>query len=125
MATSVAVEGDVTATPGTVLSTKTAAGSGSSAPAGTWTAGPVSYTSYSTLKAGGVKVIWKAECTFSFSGTNTSGTAVTDEEKVTLTASTKLLQKGQNNVLVNGDTKASPVYQNTLRASTTGKLKTA
>lgn len=118
----VAVEGDVVATPGSVLHTDTSVGSGSSSPAGTWSAGSVSYSTYPGLKSAGKPAIWKAECTFSFSGTNTSGAAVNQTEKVTLTASTQPLNPGQNDVLVDGDTESSTVYKNQLKATASGPL---
>jgi hypothetical protein len=124
MGAKVAVDGEVQATPGSVLSTKTAAGSGSTSPAGTWSAGPITYTSYAKFKVGGEVVIWKASCKFSFSGTNTSGVTVTDDETVTLTATSKLTNKGQHHVLVHGDTETSPMYQNQLQVSAAGKYKT-
>lgn len=92
----VAVVGDVTATPSTVVSPNAAGGTG------TWQAGTVSYTSYPRLKVES-EVIWKARCTFSFSGSTPSGTAVTDSETVTLTAGTTKLMKAKHGVLVDGD----------------------
>lgn len=113
----VAVIGDVTATPSLVLSSKAAGGSG------TWTAGTVSYSSYSGLKAG-QPVIWKAECAFSFSGANSGGSAVTDDETVTLSATSKKLNKAQNSVLVDGDT-LTGTKGNKLQVSASGRLKTS
>jgi hypothetical protein len=115
----VAVEGDVSATAGNQMFT--------GADSGTWTAGPVSVTSYDNLKVGGRKVVWKATCTFSFSG-KAGNTGVTGAETVTLTATTKLLNKGQNKVLVDGDSKtggdAAPTFDNKLSVSASGLLKT-
>jgi len=118
----VAVQGDVSATAGTSPYT--------GADSGTWTAGTVSETSYANLKSGGKEVVWKAECTFSFSGTNSSsGATVTGSEKVTLTATTKLLKKGEHSVLVDGDSKSGggtpPSFDNKLSVSAAGPLKTA
>jgi hypothetical protein len=118
----VAVEGDVSATVGTMPFT--------GAQSGTWTAGPITYSSYANLKSSGKKVIWKATCTFNFSGANASGAAVTGAETVTVTATTKLLNMGQRNVLVDGDTKTggdppTPTsYDNKLTVSASGTLKT-
>ncbi len=115
MGKSVAVEGDVTATPGTTPFT--------GADSGTWTAGTVTYLSYAKLTVNGIKVIWQAQCAFTFSGASSSGTAVTGAETVTLTANTTILQKGISNVLVNGDT-ATGNYGNELKAQSSGPLKT-
>jgi hypothetical protein len=122
-AKSVAVEGDVKATVGTMPFT--------GAQSGTWTAGSISYTSYANLKSGGKKVIWKATCLFSFKGASASGATVTGTETVTVTATTKLLNKGQRSVLVDGDTRTggdlpapTPNYDNKLTVSASGPLKT-
>jgi hypothetical protein len=115
----VAVKGDVSATAGTSPYT--------GAQSGTWTAGPITETSYANLKSGSKEVIWKAECTFSFSGANSSGATVTGTEKVTLTAKTTLLKKGEHNVLVDGDSKTGgdtpPSFDNKLSVSAGGTLK--
>ncbi len=120
-AKSVAVKGDVSATAGTSPYT--------GAQTGTWTAGPVTETSYAKLKVGGKQVLWKAECTFSFSGANSSGATVTGTEKVTLTATTKLLMKGEHSVLVDGDSKTGgdtpPSFDNQLSVSAAGPWKTS
>jgi hypothetical protein len=112
----VAVEGDVSATVGTAPFT--------GAEAGTWTAGSVSLTSHANLKVGGKKAVWKATCTFSFTGQSSSGATVNGSETVTLTATTKLLDKSQSSVLVDGD-QAQGNYGNKLTASATGALKTS
>jgi hypothetical protein len=121
---SVAVEGDVSPTVGVAMFT--------GAQSGEWKAGPVTVTTYPNLKSGGKKVIWKAECTFSFSGANASGAPVTGTERVTLTATTKLLNKGQHQVLVDGDSKTggdlpppASNYDNKLTISASGPLKTS
>ena len=120
VAKSAAVKGDVSATAGTSPYT--------GAQTGTWTAGQVTETSYANLKVGGKEVLWKAECTFSFSGANSSGTTVTGTEKVTLTATTKLLMKGEHSVLVDGDSKTGgdtpPSFDNKLSVSAAGSWKT-
>lgn len=118
---SAAAKGDVSATAGT--SPYTGANSG------TWTAGPVSETSYANLKSGGKEVVWKAECTFAFTGASSSGATVTGTEKVTLRATAKLLMTGEHHVLVDGDSKTGgdspPSFDNKLSASAAGPLQTA
>jgi len=109
-------EGDVSATVGTTPFT--------GADKGTWTAGPITYTTYDRLTSNGTKAISEAECTFSFAGTNSSGATVTGTETVTLSARPTKLQKGASGVLVNGDS-ASGDYENTLTASASQKLGTA
>jgi hypothetical protein len=111
----VAVDGDVTATP--------SASPASGADSGAWTAGPISYTTYSKLKVGGKNVIWKAKCTFSFSGKSGNSPYSTTED-VTLTASTKKLNKSQHNVLVSGDSETG-TQGNKLAVSASGKLTSA
>ena len=113
MPKSVATVGDVTATAGTTMY--------SPATSGSWTAGSVSYTSYDNVKSGDAKVIHKAECTFSFSG-STGNTAVSGSETVTLEAGSTLLQKGASKVLVDGDSKTG-TYGNKLQVSSSEKLK--
>lgn len=119
-AKSVAVKGDVSATVGTMPYT--------GATTGTWTAGPILETSYVNLKSGGKEVVWKAQCTFSFSGANQAGEAKTGSETVTLTAGTTLLKKGESSVLVDGDSKTGgdspPSFDNKLSVSASGPLKT-
>jgi hypothetical protein len=114
---SVAVDGQVTATVGTVLL--------SPATTGTWTAGPITYQSYDKLKIGGAKVIHKAECTFSFSGSNTTPptpVAVTGTEKVKLEPTFTLLQKNRSKVLLNGNSEQSS-HGNTLTVVSENVLK--
>lgn len=118
----VAVVGDVSATPSTVLHTDTAKGPGTSTPAGTWSAGTIAYESYPQLSAAGTEVIWQAECEFSFTGTDTGGSPVDKKETVTLTATAKLLNADQDHVLVDGDSESSPVYGNKLAVSAAGPL---
>lgn len=116
MGAKVAVDGDVKATAGSGLPP--------AAQSGTWTAATVSHETYGKLKVGGTKVAWKASCTFSFTGANSSGATVSDSETVTLTATTKLLQGGGTFVLVHGDS-ASGTYGNKLEVSASGALKSA
>ena len=65
----VAARGDVSAKAGTTPSSK--------ADSGTWTAGPVSVTTFDDLTVGGDPVVVEAECTFTFSGTK-GNSAVAD-----------------------------------------------
>lgn len=95
-AISVAVDGDVTATPGSITTVK-------DAQSGKWTAGTISYKTYPKLKVNGKPVIHEASCTFTFSGTNSSGATVTGSETVKLSAGTAKLQKGADKVLKDGD----------------------
>ncbi len=116
MGKGVAVEGEVTATPGTTLFT--------GADSGTWTAPPsISYKSYTKLTISGRRVVYQAKGTFTFSGLSSSGATITGPETVTLTASTTLLQKGLSNVLVDGDS-ATGIYGNELKVQSNGSLKT-
>jgi hypothetical protein len=112
----VARQGEVTATAGTTPYT--------GADSGTWTPGSINSTAHTKLKRGGTSVIRQASCLFSFSGANSSGTAVAGTSTVTLTAGTTKLQKGVSNVLQDGD-EASDSYGNKLKAITSGKLKSA
>lgn len=109
----VAKSGDVTAT----------AGSAPFKPAteGKWTPGPVTYKTYSNLSISGTKVIYEAECTFSFAGTTAppASAPVAGSSTVKLTAGTTLLQKGANNVLKDGDL-SQDSYGNTLKVSASG-----
>jgi hypothetical protein len=113
----VCCDGDVVATAGTTPV------SGST---GTWSPGPVSYKTYSHLKAGGTAVAYEASCTFSYSGTTTSAPSspVSATEKVTLTAGSTVLQHGSSKVLLDGDTKTGPGgYGNKLKVSSSRVLK--
>lgn len=113
---SVAVKGEVTATPGTNQNYKEAA-------SGKWTADTVSYETYAKLKVNGESVIYEASCTFSFSGSDSSNKAVTGSEKVKLSAGTTKLQKGANKVLKQGD-QVSDINGNKLEVNTSSKLRT-
>lgn len=116
----VAVQGEVSATVGKKMFT--------GADSGIWTAGPITVSSYDNLKSAGKKVIWRAECTFTFAG-KAGTSSITGTEKVTLSASAKLLGKHQHSVLVDGDAKTGgnspPTFDNTLSVSAAGLLKTA
>jgi len=116
MGDAIAVDGEVTATPGTSMY--------SGATGGSWTAGAVTYTSHSKIRSGGKEVIYKAECTFTFSGTS-GNSPVSGTEKVTLQASKKKLSCSGNYVLVNGDSKQG-TYGNKLEAKASNtKFKTS
>lgn len=116
----VAVEGDVSADPGTSLYT--------GADSGTWTAGAINVETYSHLTLMQTKkVIHKASCTFSFSGTGPtpSKPPITGSEKVELVAQTTLLMGGTTFVLVDGDTKTGTYGNKLTVTSSTSKLKTS
>ena len=113
--TAVAVEGDVTAIPGSIFFT--------SATSGSWSAGPVTVTTYPKLRAE-AQVAFQASCTFQFSGSS-GQTPVTGSETVTLTAAgSAKLQKGLNGVLLAGDN-AEGAFGNKLTASSTRTLRTS
>ena len=113
---SVAVTGEVVATPGTTPFT--------GANAGSWAAGPISVQTYSKVTIGGQPVMHRASCTFSFTGTTSNGAPVSGSEVVTLTAGTTVLQKGQSGVLVQGNS-ATGTFGNKLAVQTASKLTTA
>lgn len=110
---SVAVEGEVTATPGLIPFPP--------AVSGAWTPGNVSYQKYEGLTVKKVPVIHQARCTFTFSGATGNGAPVSGSETVTLVAKSTQLQNGQAYVLLNGDTQVG-VYGNTLTAIASGPL---
>lgn len=114
---SVAVGTDISAAPGSALYT--------GAEKGTWTAGPVTVSTYRSLTVGGAETAWEARCTFTFTGTGPSPSEapVPGSSDVTLTATAKKLLGGGNYVLVDGD-RAQDEYGNTLSVSATGKLRT-
>jgi hypothetical protein len=97
--TKIAVDGDVIAIPGTIPYTGAASG--------VWVPGSVTYSSYSSVKVGGSAVIYEAKCTFSFTGVSPSpaNAPVSGTEDVTLTAGSTEVNKGQNSVLLDGDSK--------------------
>lgn len=117
----VGVQGEVQTTNGTTSPETATSGTG------TWAAGTVSYKTYTQLKSGGTVVIYEASCKFTWSG----GTQKADSSKahgpvdstVTLTATTRLTQKGSSKVLVHGDS-ASDQYGNKLQVNAAGPLKT-
>jgi hypothetical protein len=112
----VAVTGEVVATPGTTPFT--------GANAGNWTVGPIGVQTYSKLTIGGQPVIHRASCTFSFTGTTSTGAPITGIETVTLTAGTTVLQKGQSGILVQ-ENSFTGNFGNKLEVQTANKLTTA
>jgi hypothetical protein len=115
---SVAVDGQVEATPGTIPHPP--------ADAGEWKAGLVVYETHAKLKVDGELAIEKAECTFSFFGTNSQavGALVTASSTVELVAgSTKLKESGRGMLLA--EDYAEDHWGNKLAAQTTNILKTA
>lgn len=122
MGSAAAVEGDVSATASSATAPST-----QPAWQGAWRAGNVTETAYAKLTVNGAKIIHEASCTFSFSGVDTSVSptppSVSMDSPVTLTATTKVLQKGAAFVLVDGDS-ASDAHGNQLRVSASGHLTT-
>ncbi len=114
----VAVEGDVQATAGSTPFT--------GAESGTWTSEPVIYSSYDHLKIGGSKVIYKAPCKFTFSGTSPAPqkNPISGDETVTLEAQSTKLQGSVSKVLVDGDS-ATGKFGNKLQISASHQLSTA
>jgi hypothetical protein len=89
---------------------------------GVWSAGGVSYVSYAYLMVDGKKVISEASCGFSFSGKKDAPpndpVATPGPQTLTLAPPQQtLLQKGDAQVLRNGDT-ASDQWGNTLTVVT-------
>jgi hypothetical protein len=124
MSKPVAVEADAQAQAGSVMYAPAVAGTPG------WTPGNVNVTKYAKLKIGGQAVIHEAKCTFSFSGTDSNGAAVSGSEDVVLSAAaagTTKLQKSANQVLRDGDssdsTSGKSLYGNVVKISSSGKLK--
>jgi hypothetical protein len=114
----VATEGDVVVTVGTVPYQPNSTG--------VWSAGGVSYISYAYLMVDGKKVISEASCGFSFSGAKNAPpydpVATPGPQTLKLTPPQQtLLQKGDAQVLRNGDT-ASDQWGNTLTVVTQNVL---
>jgi len=118
MSKPVALSGDIIATPGGVPPAPCTAGS--------WSAGPVIETLGAKVSQGGTKVVLQAECTFTFTGTQTPpGIPCSGSSKVTLSANPTKLTDNGSDILVLGDTN-SDSYGNTLTASPSQtKLKTS
>jgi hypothetical protein len=117
----VATEGDVVVTVGTVPYQLNSSG--------TWIAGSVSYVSYAYLTVDGKKVVSEASCGFSFSGKEDAEPhkpVVTPGPQTLKLAPPQqtLLQKGDAQVLRNGDT-ASDQWGNTLTVVTQNPLTSA
>ncbi|WOP18902.1 hypothetical protein [Raineyella sp. LH-20] len=113
MPSSVAREGDVTATVGQLPY--------SGATSGTWTAGTVASTTASA-SSDGAAVVVGASCTFSFNGTN-GQSPVTGTSTVTLSPGPRVLTIGGVAPLVDGDSQQD-AYGNTLRVGSTATLRT-
>lgn len=113
----VAVEGDVQAIPGSTFFT--------GADSGTWSAGQVVYSSYDHLKISESKVIYKAQCKFTFSGFSPAPqkNPISGNETVTLEAQSTKLQGGASKVLVDGDS-ATGEFGNKLQVNASHKLST-
>lgn len=121
MAENVAVQGEVSATAGSInaeLDTNKT---------GQWNAGPVVDTFYNHLTIDGTPIIYESTCTFTYTG-GTTGTApapvvavVVPPETVTLTAGSTVLQSGLNKVLLDGDEEQSN-YGNKLSVSAAGHV---
>jgi hypothetical protein len=89
---SVAVTGEVVATPSPITSLGGAPGS--------WAAGTVVDTGYASMTIDGRPVIHQARCAFTFTNANTGATTVAN---ITLAASATPLQRGRSGVLRQGD----------------------
>ena len=111
----VAKVGQVLPTPGTMPL--------SPAVSGAWVPGPVVYTEHAKIKIGSVSALHKAECTFTFTGTDPNGVVVTGTEDVALEAGSTKLTAGGLSVLVDGDQEQGQ-HQNKLAVVAVNKLKT-
>jgi hypothetical protein len=94
----IAVEGDVIAIPGTTPYPP--------AVSGAWIPGPVTYSSYSTVKVSSRAVIYEAKCTFTFTGVDSTPAPVSGTEDVTLSAGSTSVNDGQDSVLLDGDSES-------------------
>lgn len=108
MGKTVAVEGDVQAIPGTTPFTGAANGA--------WAPGSITLESYKKLTSGGKKVIYKATCTFNFTGVSPppANSPVSGSETVVLEAKKTTLNASQSFTLLNGE-KQQGRYGNTLQ----------
>jgi hypothetical protein len=106
----VAIESDIKAIPSQGSFTDSAGNAADVIKPG-WSAGSVTVTPYPKLTVGGRPVIYRAQCTFSFSGQKTNPspappTPVTGTETLVLSAADlgqTRLQGGENDVLRLGD----------------------
>jgi hypothetical protein len=94
---------------------------------GSWSVAPMhpKITTYPKLKAGGSEVVHTVECKFLFVGTGPSpaNNPVNGDTTLKIGGETKLLQKDQSSVVVDGQ--SDDDYGNVLRAQASGKLKTS
>lgn len=97
---------------------------GGKAASGTWTPGPVVETADTTLTVGGAGVLHQAQCTFTFSGTASSGAPVADSSTVVLTPKSTTLRAGQTAVLLDDDS-TSDLPGNTVKVSVPASSKLA
>ena len=68
---------------------------GGKATSGTWTPGPVDETADTMLTVGAAGVLHQAQCTFTFSGSTSSGSPAADSSTVVLTPKSTTLRAGQ------------------------------
>ncbi len=93
-----------------------------------WTAGTPICTSYPKLTVGGQPVLYEVQCTFIFSGTQSTPSGpvtVPGSETVTLSASalgTTKLQGQEQQVLRDGDQSTTSLYGNVISISASEKL---
>jgi hypothetical protein len=116
---SLAVIGDVIATPGSTPYPP--------ADTGIWTPGGVIYQAYSALSSNGINVIYEAQCIFTFVGTKATSAGpipVSGSETVSLRAGTTTVNASQNSVLLDGDAETGS-YGNELRVAATNPASTA
>ncbi len=99
---------------------------GGKAATGAWAPapGPVGETPDTTLTVGGAAVLHQAQCTFLFSGSTSSGSAVADSSTVVLTPKSTTLRAGQTAVLLDGDS-TSDSFGNTVQVSVPPSSKLA
>jgi len=120
MPTSVVIEGDASASGSTTYT-------GQTTYAGQWNPGEITETFYENLTSDGGRVLYQVSCTFTYRGDDTSTNAPSDapptQSTVTLRASTKLLQKGGQFVLVDGDREVD-THGNEVSVSGNNTLKT-
>jgi hypothetical protein len=110
------------------VNTQTGSGLYGEAVSGSWSVAPAhpKITTYPKLKTGGSEVVHTVECKFLFVGTGPSpaNNPVNGDSTLSLGGATKLLQKNQSSVVVDGMSDDDS-YGNVLRAQASGKLKTS